>query len=76
MMIFPQVAEKKCAKNRYNPHSTAKIRIVQDCVAVSPAIAEFLFETGENFVFNFIYLVNGIDANMERVEMRWKDERQ
>jgi len=39
-VIFSEVTEKKCVKDRY-PHSTAKVRIVQDCAAMS-AMAMFL----------------------------------
>ena len=37
-VIFSAITEKQCVKERY-PHSTAKIRLVQHCAAIS-AIAE------------------------------------
>jgi len=43
MLIFLQVTENHCARERCPTHSTVKIRIVQDCEAVS-AIAEPLFK--------------------------------
>ena len=43
MLIFLQVTENHCARDRCPTHSTVKIRIVQDCAAVS-AIAESLFK--------------------------------
>ena len=42
MVIFAEVTEKECVKERH-PHLTAKIRTVQDCTAISE-IAKFLFD--------------------------------
>jgi len=40
MVIFSDIAEKECVKERY-PHLKAKIRLKQHCVSVS-AIAKVL----------------------------------
>jgi len=43
MLIFSEVTETHCIKDRYRtPHSTAEIWMVQDCAAIS-TIAVFLF---------------------------------
>ena len=56
MVIFSEITENECVKEKYTPHSIAK-RLVQHCAAIS-AIAELLFYKFTVLLFSLLYVSN------------------